>query len=814
MSLPFLAPLICALAVQLGDDADLAALEQRASEWSRAGQREDAAICERTLAWQLFADGRIPEASVHAEHAIAVLAGLGRPSEVEEVARAALNGFPRGFDSDPWTSMARAPLLARLGQSLHALGRSEEACVELELAVELACRADDRKTWLFAAHELGWSKCSVGRIHEALAWFAACESVAALHGDASARARALRCQGNMLVELGRSDDALERMACALRVCMDAGETGRATETAIHLAELERTLGRRADALATLERSDVWLAELALANDGRRPLDWPELEPRRLRAEARIRAERGEPLPAPIAARILSQLEQPFVVDLHVDLAIALVDEMLTAGELTKARLLADKLFAEADAYGHHRYAVRALRAVAACMQAEGDLDSALRYLLEAESRRGLRGVDRARVDLEALLGEGRAHRDIARAGLAICAEAWRVRPEERYAELALTFFDAAHGRALAERILGDGGSPPSDAPMDPAGLAASVRAALADGEVLFGFDPTARLVIVGTRDAFSLATLPPAAEIERAVDYLRFALWEVPDDRLFERRAVPASRAIVEPLTPWLDRAQRIVCVTSGSLNDFPFELLLDPRRARTGPGFRGLPFLFRTHAVTHSPSIRVRADAAPTPRRAIATGDVAIFAYDRARRLRGVVDEATAIQGAVGATAELYEGESASETRLKAVASAGVDILHVAAHSAQAETRALTPLIELAPDEWNDGKLTLSEIASERWSIELAVLAGCDGAIGQTSAEGTLSLGWAFLCAGAGSVLVATAPVEDLLAIDLLLPFHRHYATTRDAGLALTLARREVLDRTDRPESALQPFVLLRNVR
>ncbi len=105
-----------------------------------------------------------------------------------------------------------------------------------------------------------------------------------------------------------------------------------------------------------------------------------------------------------------------------------------------------------------------------------------------------------------------------------------------------------------------------------------------------------------------------------------------------------------------------------------------------------------------------------------------------------------------------------------------------------------------LAPDERNDGRLTVGEILDDpalQLEAELVVLSACQTGLGDLKeAEGTVGLQRAFLAKGARSVLVSLWSVSDVVTEELMKRFYTHWLEDEDGpskAEALRRAQEEV---------------------
>jgi CHAT domain-containing protein len=163
-----------------------------------------------------------------------------------------------------------------------------------------------------------------------------------------------------------------------------------------------------------------------------------------------------------------------------------------------------------------------------------------------------------------------------------------------------------------------------------------------------------------------------------------------------------------------------------------------------------------------------------------------------------------------------VLEQRGATAHALRALAERGTigsfRMLHVATHTAVDAGHLLESDLVLAPDRPGDGdsRLSAREIATG-WHLDadLVFLSGCRPASGMSAAaQGWLGFQYAFLRAGARSVLVSLWPVDDAVAARLVREFYARLpagASMGSRGVALEGARRAV--REWRDPAGRQPF-------
>jgi CHAT domain-containing protein/tetratricopeptide (TPR) repeat protein len=272
---------------------------------------------------------------------------------------------------------------------------------------------------------------------------------------------------------------------------------------------------------------------------------------------------------------------------------------------------------------------------------------------------------------------------------------------------------------------------------------------------------------------------------------------------------------------PVIDRPQgRWILVANDRLQTIPFEVLL---------GSDG-HYLVENRVITYSPSATVFAQLRLRPRTRpqkglLGVGGIQYESQDSrvllALRLRGAgigwgpslfqSDIAPRFLALPGSRKELMEAaaairkstlltdSSATEERLKSQPLDAYGVLHFAVHVAVDQNYPERSGLVLAADakSHEDGLLQAREIAHLRLGADLVVLSGCNTAtpiVRGPSADASLVR--AFLFAGARSVLATLWPVNDEFAAYFMGRFYSHFAAGADEGLALSLAKRDAINK------------------
>ncbi len=311
-------------------------------------------------------------------------------------------------------------------------------------------------------------------------------------------------------------------------------------------------------------------------------------------------------------------------------------------------------------------------------------------------------------------------------------------------------------------------------------------------------------------------------------------------------------KALLDPVKDGWWAADSLLIVAHGPLGQLPFALLpTEPAKLpRKEPllfdGYRGVPWLARSHAITVLPSVASLVTLRATPRgdagrRAFAgfgdpwfstaqrdadetvklasRGDLELRSLpirlrslpvmdgvDSAElaqlpRLPDTADELRSIALALGAdpTRDVFIGEAATEGRVKTMDLSGRKVIVFATHGLVAgDLNGLTqPALALSSPAVvggkDDGLLTMGEILGLKLDADWVVLSACNTASGDgAGAEAVTGLGRAFFYAGARALLVSNWPVHSQSAKDLTTDLFRRQAA--DASLTRAEALRNAM--------------------
>jgi CHAT domain-containing protein len=350
------------------------------------------------------------------------------------------------------------------------------------------------------------------------------------------------------------------------------------------------------------------------------------------------------------------------------------------------------------------------------------------------------------------------------------------------------------------------------------------------------------------------------ATLRAALDPEVAQLGDIPD--FDTERAHTLYRRLLAPVEAGWKDARHLIVISNGALGHLPFYVL---PTGPAGPGpsqeplfsrYRGVPWLIRTHAISHVPSARALVSLRADPRRgaggqafagfgdpvftraqlarpAAAAAAPAVAARGGAARelavhRRAVPDvpvnqtasvetlpplpetatEIRALARAMGADPRnsVYLREQAAEHLLKSMDLRRFRVLAFATHGlVPGDLDGLTqPALALSSPSVvggdDDGLLTMSEILGLRLDSDWVVLSACNTASGNgEGAEAISGLGSAFFYAGSRALLVSSWPVETTSAMALTTTLFRRQAEAPGQSRAAAL-RSTMLQLIDGP--------------
>lgn len=264
----------------------------------------------------------------------------------------------------------------------------------------------------------------------------------------------------------------------------------------------------------------------------------------------------------------------------------------------------------------------------------------------------------------------------------------------------------------------------------------------------------------------------------------------LPDHRSYSRKLYDL---LLRPVQDELAATDHVCIIPHGPLHFLPFHALLD-----------GEEYLIKRRPVSYAPSAAMLAetlrDSNPVIRRSLALGDP----FSNLSPLAHARQEVMGIQDVMGANRCRTEvGADATrsvvlEAGQRAATGAGDDVWHFAAHAGFVRSAPHLSYLQLARSESDDGRLFAFEIAALERVPPLNVLSACLTAMTREARGDELSgLLFAFLVAGAQTVLASLWSVADKSTADLMVEFYRHVdGSNLSMAEALRQAQIKLLDR------------------
>ncbi len=364
---------------------------------------------------------------------------------------------------------------------------------------------------------------------------------------------------------------------------------------------------------------------------------------------------------------------------------------------------------------------------------------------------------------------------------------------------ALAYAERTKARVLLDLIASR-----SSEGLNPASLQTAQPITLADTEALLPDAKTALLEFIVAEEKVYLFVLqrpspraPPAlrvfplalkqAQLTELVTRFR---QEIATRQLgFTASAAALHQQLLAPAQPLLTGKTSLVIVPDGVLWELPFQAL-KPAKGR---------YLWEDHVIAYAPSLTAlreitKRNRVTAPHSLLAFGNPQLAVEN----LPPLPQTAQQVQdlGALfdAAASKIYLGAAASEQRFKADA-ADYAILNFATHGVLDNQQPMASRVLLAQSGSEDGALEAHEIMRLQLKAELVVLSACETARGYIGpGEGVIGLTWAFLNAGAPTVVVSQWQVREDSTAALMKAFYRHLKTPTPGAEALRQAAMSVM--------------------
>ena len=230
-------------------------------------------------------------------------------------------------------------------------------------------------------------------------------------------------------------------------------------------------------------------------------------------------------------------------------------------------------------------------------------------------------------------------------------------------------------------------------------------------------------------------------------------------------------RLLLEPFEDRLHPNRTLVVVPSGILWQVPFAALVHPER---GSYLVESVQLATALSVSQAVSglVRLQQESEP-PRCVLSLGNPTVDAdlASQLPALPGALQEAKRVRE-LYSCGELATGaEATSDLLLRKTPH--VDVIHVAAHARTDTNDPWSSFLALAPSEDRNGRINARSLLKLHLKrLRLAVLSACEAA----PRGDAPSLAEAFLASGTSTVIASLLPIEDGLAQEWLVPFHRYF--------------------------------------
>lgn len=348
---------------------------------------------------------------------------------------------------------------------------------------------------------------------------------------------------------------------------------------------------------------------------------------------------------------------------------------------------------------------------------------------------------------------------------------------------------------------------------EPASITDAQRVASRDGTsiLMYALGQNASVLWVITPSTLRMVRLPAASAIEKKVKLFRNQIGIHPTDpRGYENAAKDLYNVLVQPALRAAP-SEKVLIVPDGVLFYLPFEALVrsDGR------------FLIEQQSVNYAPSVSAFLTLpAPSSRDTLLAYGDPIFSAARAgqattdhsMQVRSVMRAAglnlsalpnsrTEVQQIAKAfppgRATVRVGNDATEASVKADDLTRYGTLHFATHALFDERVPSRSgiMLNLVNTGREDGVLRAAEVLNLRLRADLVVLSACQTGLGSyVRGEGILGLTRSFLAAGASRVVVSLWPVDDAGTVDLMSVFYHRWNRQGAASDALRAAKLEMI--------------------
>jgi CHAT domain-containing protein len=289
-------------------------------------------------------------------------------------------------------------------------------------------------------------------------------------------------------------------------------------------------------------------------------------------------------------------------------------------------------------------------------------------------------------------------------------------------------------------------------------------------------------------------TLPAASEIDSAVKSYNEAVASPEDVVETEQAAGEKLYAmLVAPAERFIAPNARVILLPDGSLYSLNFETLIAPAPKPH--------FWIEDVTVTTASSLSLLASAAsrqPAKRKSLLLVGDALKASDEFEQLPQAEDEMKIVEGYFPeASRTVLKREQATPGAYLASNPERYAYLHFVTHGTASRAQPLESAVILSKEPASDTyKLYARDIVTRHLNAELVTISACNGSGKRTySGEGLVGLSWAFLRAGAHSVIGALWEVSNAPSTAQLMDaFYNGLSRGQDPASALRAAKLSLL--------------------
>lgn len=349
---------------------------------------------------------------------------------------------------------------------------------------------------------------------------------------------------------------------------------------------------------------------------------------------------------------------------------------------------------------------------------------------------------------------------------------------------ALRVVESSRARVLAERM----GRPVQPAAMPGPAELRQFAGALNRSLLTFWLAPDRSYAWLIRAEGVRRFDLPPAREIESLVTAYRKVVEHSVQDPLASADPALWNR-VMAPIAAAIPRGSRVIVIPDGPLHRLNLETLVVP-----GPQPH---YWIEDVELEVAPSMTIAMAKAPAPhcdRRLLLIGDPD-YRGTGYEPLPGAAREVREIEARFpGPQTAAYTGAKASPAAYRGAQPERFSTIHFAAHADANVEKPLESAVVLARNG-DSYKLYARDVVDIPIHADLVTLSACRSAGAREYAgEGLIGFAWAFLQAGARSVVAGLWDVSDVSSEALMARFYAGIAGKKDPSTALREAKLELV--------------------